>query len=98
MNLKLKREILMDHINPSIKTSSRMHMQSVDAFLTPAASKQAALMNNTFKQEQSQQWLMNLTRHTPQKSQKKIFNQLKLRLKQIQLKDANAAAAAANAG
>ena len=29
-----------------------------------------------------------MTRHTPQKSQKKIFNQLKLRLKHIKLKDA----------
>ena len=72
-----------------IKTPSR-HMQSAEAL--PA--KQSALMNNTFKPEQAQQWLMNLTRHTPQKSQKKIFNQLKLRLKQIQLKDTTAAAAA----
>ena len=88
----------MDHHTPMIKTSSRTHLQSAEALQTPAASKQAVLMNNTFKPEQGQQWLMNLTRHTPQKSQKKIFNQLKLRLKQIQLKDATAAAAAANAG
>ena len=49
-------------------------MQSAEVLPNSAASKQAVLMNNTIKTEQAQQWLMNLTRHTPQKSQKKIFN------------------------